>query len=76
MYKRVELKDGVSVQFLGVYVTKWTEDMGSPTVGFTEHSYQLPDAVTELNGIVEIEGPLYGKVLAILKKLDPYTTQP
>jgi len=35
-YKMVELKDGEPVQYLGVYVTRWTSEMGEPTVGFVE----------------------------------------
>lgn len=74
MYKRVELQDGNDVQFVGVYVTRWQQEWGQPTVGFCEAEYQLSDAVTELNGISEIEGETYNRVLAILKKLDPYAT--
>ena len=34
LYKQVELKDGVLVQFVGVYVTRWQSEWGAPTVGF------------------------------------------
>lgn len=40
-YKRVELKEGVEVQFLGVYATKWKHVLGhldKLTVGFVEVS--------------------------------------
>jgi len=36
LYKRVELKDGVEVQFVGVYVLKWKKEWGQPEVGFVE----------------------------------------
>lgn len=40
-YKRVELEEGVEVQFVGVYATKWKHVLGhldKPTVGFVEVS--------------------------------------
>ena len=75
MYKRIDLKDGEKVQYVGVYITRWQPEWGTPSVGFTEATYQLPDAVTELNDIKEIDQETYKKVLVILKKLDPYTTE-
>lgn len=34
LYKQVELKDGVPVQYLGVYILKWRQEWGEPSVGF------------------------------------------
>lgn len=36
LYKQVELKEGVPVQYLGVYVLRWRPEWGEPTVGFVE----------------------------------------
>lgn len=36
LYKQVELKDGVIVQYVGVYVLRWRQEWGEPTVGFVE----------------------------------------
>jgi hypothetical protein len=36
MYKKVDLKEGVPVQYVGVYVTRWQCEWGQPTVGFHE----------------------------------------
>ena len=35
-YKMVDLKDGVIVQYVGVYVLKWKPEWGQPSVGFVE----------------------------------------
>ena len=54
-YKRVELEEGVPVQFLGIYATRWPFDSGvEPTVGFIEDD---EDAVYE-ERIKELEGQL------------------
>lgn len=40
-YKRVELKEGIEVQFLGVHATRWKHVLGfldKPTIGFVEVS--------------------------------------
>lgn len=36
LYKRVELKEGEPVQFLGAYVLKWKNGHADPEVGFIE----------------------------------------
>lgn len=37
VFKLVELTEGVPVQFLGIYATRWPYDSGvDPTVGFIE----------------------------------------
>jgi len=36
LYKMVELKDGVLVQYVGVYVLQWQKEWGKPQVGFVE----------------------------------------
>jgi len=36
-YKRIELEEGVEVQFVGVYVLKWGKT-DKPTIGFREAS--------------------------------------
>jgi len=36
LYKMVELKEGVLVQYVGVYVLRWQKEWGEPTVGFVE----------------------------------------
>lgn len=36
LYRMVELKDGVNVQHLGVYVLHWQKEWGQPEVGFVE----------------------------------------
>jgi len=49
LYKRVELKEGVPVQFVGVYVTKWQKEWGQPTVGFVEDEAEtINDQDTEI----------------------------
>lgn len=72
MYNVVDVNDN-NVQFVGVYVTRWQQEWGTPTVGFVEADYQLSDAITELNNIKVIQESTYNKVLAILNKLDPYS---
>lgn len=43
-YKRVELEEGVPVQFLGIYATRWPFDSGvEPTVGFIEDDEELEE---------------------------------
>lgn len=36
LYKKVELKEGVLVQYVGVYVLNWQKEWGEPQVGFVE----------------------------------------
>lgn len=36
LYKMVKLKEGVLVQYVGVYVLKWQKEWGKPSVGFVE----------------------------------------
>jgi hypothetical protein len=36
LFKVVEPKEGVDVQFVGVYVLRWNPEWGEPTVGFIE----------------------------------------
>lgn len=37
LYQMVELKEGVEIQYLGVYALKWKHDeWGPPSVGFVE----------------------------------------
>jgi len=47
LYKRVELKEGNEVQYLGVYVLRWQREWGEPSVGFVETTSKLWDAVTK-----------------------------
>jgi len=36
LYKKIALKEGVLVQYVGVYVLKWQQAWGQPEVGFVE----------------------------------------
>ena len=36
LYKRIELKEGEPVQYVGVYILKWKVEMGEPEVGFVQ----------------------------------------
>ena len=36
LYRKVELKEGVPVQYLGAYVLKWKNKHADPEVGFIE----------------------------------------
>jgi len=36
LYKKVELKEGVPVQYLAAYVLKWKNRHADPEVGFVE----------------------------------------
>lgn len=47
-YKIVELEEGVSVQYLGVYVLKWRREWGEPEVGFVEVDDDLVEVANDL----------------------------
>src|SRR3990172_9491654 len=48
-YKRIEMRDGEPVQFLGVYATRWDwQEMGEPTVGFIEVEDPVVEAAPQL----------------------------
>ena len=36
LYRRVELKEGHLVQYVGVYILRWNRAWGDPQVGFVE----------------------------------------
>ena len=36
LYKKVELEEGVLVQYVGVYVLHWQKEWGKPEIGFVE----------------------------------------
>ena len=36
IYKEVELKEGNPVQYVGVYLLRWRQEWGQPTIGFVE----------------------------------------
>jgi len=55
IYKRIELKDGELVQFVGMYVTRWQQEWGQPQVGFVENDYTLDDAISDLYGVQLID---------------------
>jgi len=42
MFQMVELKEGVPVQYLGVYVTRWESEWGLPQYGFVEAPHETP----------------------------------
>lgn len=46
-YKMVELKEGIEVQYVGVYVLRWQKEWGEPQVGFVEDDGD-PDLVAQL----------------------------
>ena len=47
LYKQVELKEGIEVQYLGVYILRWRPEWGEPSVGFVETASKLEEAVTQ-----------------------------
>ncbi len=51
VYKQVELKEEVPLQFLGVYTTRWQKEWGEPSVGFIEVEYRLEDAINDLMSV-------------------------
>jgi hypothetical protein len=75
MYKRVELKEGSPVQYVGVYVTRWQPEWGEPQVGFVESDYSLFDALLDLTGVQLIDNTIEDADIArreiktILRKL-------
>ncbi len=36
IYKEVELKEGNPVQYVGVYLLRWRQEWGQPTIGFEQ----------------------------------------
>ena len=48
MYKKVDLEEGVAVQYVGVYVTNWRPEWGRPDVGFVEAESRPTTNATEL----------------------------
>ena len=44
-YKRVELKDGVYLQYVGVHALNWQQDWGIPQVGFVENDKMDNDII-------------------------------
>lgn len=49
LYKRVELKEGEPVLFLGVHAVRWQSEWGSPAVGFLE-----ADANDDLDEVIRL----------------------
>ncbi len=82
MYKRVDLQDGVKVQYVGVYVLKWNFDCGQPETGFTEIDYSFQDALDELDYIQFIDNRgndadiAKSEVIEILRKLVGIDNEP
>lgn len=67
MYKRVELEEGVKVQFLAMYALKWPWGGTAPEVGFVEADPQdawiprterLPETDGKYIVTYEVSGPL------------------
>lgn len=78
-YNAVELKDGVNVNYLGVYVLNWRPEWGKPDIGFVEEEepkYARLGLATTGNLIEEIivrlepgKSVSYFEALALFKAL-------
>jgi len=52
LYKRVELKEGAPIQYLGVYILNWPKD-AMPEVGFVEAETDYVEEKTRLQKVLE-----------------------
>jgi len=57
-YRAVELEEGESVQYLGVYALRWKWAWGEPTIGFVEADISRNEIIDEcvqaaINGYTE-----------------------
>ena len=67
--------EGAYYQYLGVYITKWKQEMGDPTIGFSRIDYTFDDAEGELELIQLLDNThkeavqIKKEIIQIFKKL-------